>query len=54
MHEIRIIARVNLIVGGVDRPGPRVEPFATFGVQHMPLPLGGAWQTKSTSVLWKQ
>jgi hypothetical protein len=35
--------------GAMDRPGPRAGPFATFGAQHMPLPFGGAWQTKSTS-----
>jgi hypothetical protein len=28
--------------GGMDLPGLRAKPSTTFGVQHMPLPFGGA------------
>jgi hypothetical protein len=34
-HEIRIITRVNLIVGHADCPGPRAGPSDTFGAQHL-------------------
>jgi hypothetical protein len=36
-HEIRIITRVNLILGHADYPGSRARLSAHFGAQHMPL-----------------